>query len=163
MPIIETRPSLSLSEDDLSLTIAIRNTGHGVAFVESAELLYNDVAVDRYKDLFATILRPDLKDGAEFSWASMTGFLQPRESKDVIRFGWPDTEENRRKLASFFNEEIPAKTEQVQLKLCYCSVFGDCWEQAQLGSARPAEVRACSPGDDPSEALWRTRFEEQDT
>jgi hypothetical protein len=159
MPIVETRPTFNLSTDNLLVAIAIRNSGHGVAYVEAAELVYDGEPVTSYEAFFETVLRPDLREEADFSWASMHGFLQPGETKPVISLRWPDNARNREKLSQFLNEEIAAKTEKVRLEICYCSVFGDCWMQSQLGSARPEPRRACeSGGEDPSERLWQTRY-----
>ncbi|MEE4208466.1 MAG: hypothetical protein V2I43_04270 [Parvularcula sp.] len=158
MPILETRPSFNLSSDQLSLEITIRNSGAGVAYVQSAELLFDDEPVRSYDRFFETVLRQDLKDTADFSWASMKGFLQPGESKSVIALRWPDRPETRAKLSAFFGEDIAAKTDRVRLKLCYCSVFEECWQQTELGSALPDRQRECTPSDDPSELLWQTRF-----
>lgn len=158
MPIIETRPSFSLGSDDLRLEFSIRNSGHGVAFVQYASVEYQGQPLEAYADFASTVLTPSLGDSADFSWHSMKGFLLAGESKPVMTFRWEDNPQNRAELSDLLANQMAERTENTALVLCYCSVFDECWEQRSLGSTEPTPVRSCPDGTDPSEVYWQTRF-----
>lgn len=158
MPILETRPSFSLGTDDLRLGFTIRNSGHGTAFVQFAELRYDGEPLPTYSDFSRKVLTEELGKSADLSWYSMEGFLLAGESKQVLSFRWEDTLENRTALSELLSTQMADRTENTALVLCYCSVFGECWQQQSLGNARPERVRSCPDGDDPSEVYWQTRF-----
>lgn len=163
MPIVETRATFSTAPGDLSITFEIRNTGHGVAFVEDAALYFDGEPITDYRDFSRLVLNEEIGRAADLSWAAMRGYLQAGETKDVITLEWEDTEELRDAVGSFVRHEVAAKQDGFELSLCYCSVFGDCWQRAEIDSSKPQPVDACRRERDPSEALWTSYVSTRDT
>ncbi|MBB4659370.1 hypothetical protein [Parvularcula dongshanensis] len=158
MPILEVQTTLSTAADDLRVSIEVRNSGNGVAYVKSADLLIDAEPAEDYQAFASAILPPSLARSADFSWATLRGYYQANESQKAMTFRWPENEENREDFLAFLATGAQAAQEKMALSLCYCSVFGECWTTSMDEEEPPEPIAECPAPHDPIEALWRSYF-----
>ena len=158
MPLMDVRATVSTAPDDLRVAIDVRNTGHGIAFVEAAEMASGEEVLSTYDAFAGAVLNEELGERADFSFTAVRGFFSPGEQRQIMRLEWDDTPENRALLEAFMREEATTNYDAMRLTLCYCSVFDKCFERTEgegsPAAARPEPVAECEAGGDPIEAIW---------
>jgi hypothetical protein len=155
MPILEVFTTVSTAADDLRVELAVRNTGHGVARIETAQITAYGDAVESYEMLVDRVFGVELARQADFSWSSVTGFQPAGDTVGVLRFNWEDTAANRQALRRLMEREVAATGDALILSLCYCSVFDECWK-ADDRSGPPIPVSRCKPTRSPVSTVWQT-------
>ena len=114
--------------------IVATNKGIGPARVRSVEVSFDGDVVDDLDQLIVDSI------GAEnaFSYElyktrnPTRSVMSADEGISLFAVPW---EERTRRLAEVW-------TDRVSVKLCYCSVYDDCW-QTQLDGGEPSEVQSC--------------------
>lgn len=144
MPIMEIDKSLNSAYDQMSISLTVRNSGHGVGVVKAANLLHSDQQVENFSDLVADILPVELAEKAHFSWDTVEGYYAPGEHKPIIRFNWDETPENRTLFEAYLNSDAAIRADQLSLEICYCSVFDQCWSRADTTRTLAARVKKCA-------------------
>jgi hypothetical protein len=141
-PVLQVDGFVSNTPSDSSLGIRISNNGVGPALIQGVSL-YRDG--ERQTDLDA--YRAVLPDGYDLSWSGLTGrALAPNEAISPIQITWPAGAITAAELYG-----TAAEWDRWDLTVCYCSVFGRCWESSPVGGALAERVRACAP---PSEDVF---------
>lgn len=122
--------------------INVANKGIGPALIRSVEPSRDGTAAQSWADLYAGVL-----EGEEpgFSMAMITGnILMPGEVVTVIRVEPGDG-----------SRLLWRSGDQVSMRICYCSVYEDCWTQTldnvRAGIPRIEKVARC-------EAALESRF-----
>ncbi|MEM9837706.1 MAG: hypothetical protein AAF830_00980 [Pseudomonadota bacterium] len=150
IPIIEIEGGSDFAVPDIHLRV--HNTGHGVAYVESLEFLYENRPLTEWSEFSNLFLNPDLDRAVEISWDAGLGYYPIGEDRTVMAFQFPkDLTETLREHLLYDAAEAYTKFDVVA---CYCSVFGKCWTKHMLNRGRPEPVNACEPSKDPAAALW---------
>jgi len=122
-----------------TIDMHLSNTGVGPAKIESAELIWKGVAYGRDQDFLKACCGLDPAAGTAFD-----SDLLPHE---VLPAG------ERIKFLGFTQAADPAVfaalqqamvSHDLQLNICYCSIFDDCWKaDLTLLSLKPDPVQAC--------------------
>ncbi len=161
MPILEVEASLQGSSDAhaASASIYVRNAGTGVAFIESAELQIDGEAVDDYQTLATALFSPPLAALADLSWETLRGYIRPEETKSALVFRWPPTDAARSLFQAYMGSDLGANVERFTLRLCYCSVFDECWRSSSGSVDRPRPVASCGEPRDAIEGIWQSYYE----
>jgi hypothetical protein len=137
IPIVELGQTLSNDEEGVSFELMVRNEGVGPAFVEHVSLRRDGVPVLSANELIAS-----LPPGAGRSWGSSNGLtLGVGEDVMLLTLSW---EAGQVDTAAFY--QMIEALQSWQFDVCYCSVFGRCWEST-LGAMRAERVAVCRPGD----------------
>jgi hypothetical protein len=115
------------------------NTGVGPAKIESAELVWKGIAYDRDENF--------LKACCGFDPASKTPFDSDLVPYEVLRAG------EQIKFLEFTESNSPsvfaalqraALSRDLQLHICYCSIFDECWKSDLTTlTLKPEPVQAC--------------------
>lgn len=138
-PVLQVDGFVSNTPSDSSLGIRIANNGVGPALIRSITLLRDgerQTSLDEY--------RAGLPEGYDLSWSGLTGrALAPNETISPIRISWPADAISGAELYA-----AASQWDRWDLRVCYCSVFGRCWESSPLGGARAERVQECAPGED---------------
>ena len=137
-PVLQVDGFVSTLPESASLGIHIANNGVGPALIQSVTL-YRDGEPQDGLDAYRETLPP----GYDLSWSGLTGrALAPGETVTPIRFGWPREDINADQLYA-----ASTAWGRWDLRVCYCSVFGRCWESSPTGGALAERVRQCAPAD----------------
>lgn len=129
-------------EGEERIDIVARNRGIGPADVKSVHVAVDGQPMQRWGDVIRTVAGP--KDFGTSDRAIDNTVISPQE--DVVMLSLEEKYSSRqhtRALRDAFSAE------RVVIEVCYCSVFGSCW-QTRSNNSTPEEVKACKSGE-PSE------------
>lgn len=137
-PVLQVDGFVGSNGETGRLGLRISNTGVGPALIESVTVLHDGVEQESFDDFIAR-----LPAGHDVSWAGLAGrALAAGDAVEPVRFDWVSETVDAQAIRTAANA-----WEGWELKVCYCSVFGRCWNTSQLGGARAERVAAC-PRDD---------------
>ncbi|MBY9065591.1 hypothetical protein K1X12_01695 [Hyphomonas sp. WL0036] len=137
-PVLQVDGFVSTTMDHRQLGIQFTNSGVGPALIESVEAVRNGEPIASLNDHYAR-----MPAGNELSWTSMVGrAVAPGDNIGALVISWP--------MESISHAALLDASQQwsdVQLNICYCSVFGRCWTTVGLGKARTEPVKKCTRSD----------------
>ena len=115
------------------LTVEISNEGLGPAVVRTVQLMVDGKPYPTLVDAERALLGPNAPPprGA-FSTVSTGSVLRAGRTLTLFRIA----------NAPLVRAIIP-QAQRVDLRVCYCSILGDCWSRAMLGAPDPVRVNAC--------------------
>ncbi len=117
-----------------TITLALRNTGVGPARIDTFEVFYEDTPVKNFEQLLQICCGAKTPN---FSTSQVSNDVLPaRDEIDFITFG-PQSQ-------SGLWELLNKKRFGVRVRVCYCSVFDECWVKDSR-VARPNPVKQCEP------------------
>lgn len=136
-------PSISYSTSNADesgqgsrLRFSLTNKGIGPARIEGMEVSYDGKPVKSLHDLLKTCCSNG--GAAHLAWRLSTAngeILRPGEEKDFLHIFKTANEAEWARLS-----ELPGK---VSVKVCYCSVFDECWVTQSTVGQKAARVQAC--------------------
>ena len=118
-----------------TITLALRNTGVGPARIDSFEVFYDDTPVHNFAELLRACCGAS---STNFAVSVVRNEVLP--ARDEIDFATFSAGPNPPKLW----EELNTKRFGVRVRVCYCSVFEECWVKDSR-VARPDPVKQCAP------------------
>jgi hypothetical protein len=136
-------PRVSFSTSNVDSTgqtpqirLTLTNKGIGPARIEGMELSYDGKPVAGAEALLNACCSND-KGAALQRWISSANgeILRPGEEKNFLRFNKVADAQQWARLA-----DLPAK---IAVKVCYCSVFDECWVTQSSTQKLAERVRAC--------------------
>jgi hypothetical protein len=121
------------------ITLDLTNTGVGPARLETFEVFYKDKPVANLKELaIACCAGADQHVKGSFGTSSVRGNVLP--ARETIHFVSLRKDRNAPEIWAIANRE----RFNVSERICYCSVFDDCWV-ATSNSMKPTAVKECTP------------------
>ena len=126
--------------------VTLNNVGAGIAHVQRVTPLQNNKPLAEYKDFELAIMT-----GRMLSWSSLTekpaaGFLRAGSSVTPVSYRLGGGE---RDLSAYLRGEWGKPMDGVDVEVCYCSVFEDCWTVKYLDNKLPQYVNSCGIEDAP--------------
>ena len=121
------------------ITLGLTNNGVGPALLEVVEMRYRGVPVRTAEELLAACC--GYRKGEPMALGTFpldNAALRPGERVEF--FTMRDAPDNARMLPALERERW-----KLDVKACYCSIFGDCWTIRGL-QAKPQPVDACPTG-----------------
>ena len=138
-PVLQVDGFASTEENTVIVGITVTNSGVGPALIESVRLLIDGREVNG----FIEYVERNKLEGYDLRWSAITGrALPPGESMRPIEFVWLDEDFSRDSL-----RQITVDALRWNLEVCYCSVFGKCWQTRELGRSRATPIDACEQSD----------------
>ena len=138
-PVLQVDGFAESKDDSVVVGITVTNSGVGPALIESVRLLIDGVETNG----FIEYVESNPLEGYDLRWSAITGrALPPGTSVMPIEFEWPDEDFSRDAL-----RQITVDSLSWNLEICYCSVFGKCWQTRELGRSRAKPIDACEPSD----------------
>lgn len=122
-PFVEVLPSNSQRGAWLGVT----NKGIGPAIIQTVQVEIDGNTYQTWQEIFDDLMP---NDSLDFVWSSVTGrVLAPNEEVRAIQMNPADA------------RRIGGVMQQMKFEVCYCSVYGTCW-QTDLGQQTEA-IDAC--------------------
>ena len=118
-----------------TITLALRNTGVGPARIDSFEVFYEDKPVRNFPELLRACC-----DASSTNFAMSLVRDEVLPARDEIDFATFSAGPNTPKVW----EALNAQRFGVRVRVCYCSVFEECWVKDSR-VARPSPVAQCAP------------------
>jgi hypothetical protein len=135
------RVSYSSSNTDAAglteqIRLTLTNKGIGPARIEGMELSYDGKPVASADALLKACCSGDKGEAPQRWMSSANGeILRPGEEKNFLRLNKAVDARQWARMA-----DMPAK---VAIKVCYCSVFDECWVTQSSANNKAEHVRAC--------------------
>lgn len=136
-PVLQLDGFVSRAGETTAIGFSLENSGVGPALIES-------VVAKRGGETLSSLepYREALAPGYDTSWTGLTGrAVAPGKSIDALRLEWPANQLSDADL----NKAVEVWGE-IEIEICYCSVFGKCWISRQTQS-RTESVKSCRAND----------------
>lgn len=135
IPILQVDWSLSRDSEHVLMQLNVRNNGVGPALVESVILSHEGEAHEDASDFMAA-----LPGGASRAWTSIAGrTIGVDESIRPMELSWPSDESDLERV-----NRLVGEIQAWSVEICYCSVFGRCWQASARTNERPVPVDQCA-------------------
>lgn len=123
------------------LRIVAQNKGIGPAKIEALEVFYKSRAMPNPRALIHAILGPDADDiRTPYQGSTFAGdVLGSKEITTVLSV-------QDQSLGAANLERLAAEAQNIGFRVCYCSVFNECWISDRTGGlSPPSRQNACKP------------------
>lgn len=137
--------------------VRLNNVGAGIAHIQRVVPLQNGEPVTTIDAFDAAIMNGRMRGNVGYpSVAPAAGFLAAGSSVTPrsYRMGAAGSE-----LGAYLRGEYGVPLDGLDLEVCYCSVFNDCWTVKYLDRKLPAPVNSCGVGDTP-EDMFQTYIDQ---
>jgi hypothetical protein len=116
------------------------NSGVGPAKIESAELVWKGVAYRGTREFLEACCGFDPASGTAYDSSSFLGYVMRAGAEDsFLEFS------KQADPAVFAALQQAVLSRDLQLNVCYCSIFDDCWQTDLVAlSLKPKQVEACT-------------------
>jgi len=139
-PFVQYAAGWATTDGVTKVTMKVFNSGVGPAKIESAELMWKGVAYRGDREFLKACCGLDPASGTPFDSSGFLGY--------VMRAG---TEARFLEFSKQADPAVFAALQQaafsgdLQLNVCYCSIFDQCWQSDLVTlSLKPKQVEACT-------------------
>ena len=139
-PFVQYAAGWATTDGVTKLTMRIFNSGVGPAKIESAELMWKGVAYRGDREFLKACCGLDPASGTPFDSSVVPGFVMRAGTEArFLEFS------KQADPAVFAALQQAALSGDLQLNVCYCSIFDQCWQSdLTLLSLKPKQVEACT-------------------
>jgi hypothetical protein len=122
------------------LSMKVFNAGVGPAKIESVELTWKGVAYRGDREFLEACCGFDPASGTRFDSSGFAGYvLRAGDESRFLEFSKPADP------AVFAALQQAVLSRDLQLNVCYCSIFDECWQSNLVAlSLKPRQVEACT-------------------
>jgi len=127
--------------------VRINNVGAGIAHVQRVTPMQHSKPIAKIDDFDTAIMNGRMRSNVGFpSVDNAAGFLAAGQSVTPrsYRMGAAGSE-----LGAYLRGDFGVPLDGVDLEVCYCSVFKDCWTVKYLDRKLPEPVKSCGIKDSP--------------
>ena len=125
----------------------LTNVGAGLANIERVTPLQNGEPVETIQAFDDAIMNRRMRNNVGYPVASnATGYLRAGDSIEPrkYRMGAAGSE-----LGAYLRGQYGTPLDGLDLEVCYCSVFDDCWTVKYLNRKIPTPIKSCGIADAP--------------
>lgn len=128
--------------------VSLNNVGTGIAHIQRVSPLQNGKTITDYTAFENVIMTPRMRGWAKLTEQPGSGYLPAGKSVTPVSYnmGSPGSE-----LTAYLRGEWGTPMENLDIEVCYCSVFDDCWTAKFLDRKRPNPVKSCGVEDVPAD------------
>jgi hypothetical protein len=125
--------------------ITLTNSGSGIAYVQNVRPLINGEPVIEHEIFQDALMNGRMFGSAKFEEQAAAGFLSPGNSVTPWSFTWADN--GRSEIEAYLRGDYGSPMDGIDLEVCYCSVFDDCWKALASDTGKPESVKRCGRND----------------
>jgi len=130
-----------------AFVVQLNNVGAGLAYIQSVVPTQNGEPIETIQAFEDAIMTRRMRSNVGFpSVTPAAGYLRAGESLTPRRYrmGAAGSE-----LGAYLRGEFGTPLDGLDLDVCYCSVFDDCWTVSYAKRETPKPVKTCKIGDVP--------------
>jgi len=117
--------------------VTLSNVGAGIAHIQSVTVLQHGEEIVRYDDFERAIMTGRMRSWSSLTAVSAAGYLRAGEAISPVSYRLGSAESD---LPAYLRGEWGIPMDNVDLHVCYCSVFEDCWKMNFLDRKVPIAV-----------------------
>ena len=125
--------------------IILSNVGAGIAHIQTVAITQNDKKLTDYTAFEDSIMTRRMRSWARLTEKSAAGYLRAGESITPVSYKMGAAESD---LSAYLRGQWGEPMDGVNVEVCYCSVFEDCWKVNYLDRKVPQAVKSCGIGDE---------------
>ena len=139
-PFVQYGAATTTTDGVTRVIMKVFNSGVGPAKIESAELVWKGVAYRGDREFLEACCGFDPASGTPFDSSVFAGFVLPASGETrFLEFSKPADP------AVFAALQQAVVSRDLQLNVCYCSIFDECWQSDLTTlSLKPRQVEACT-------------------
>lgn len=126
--------------------VTLNNVGAGIAHMQRVMPLQNGEPITDYQAFEDAIMTRRMRSWSTLTEKPAAGFLRAGDKVTPVSFRLGAGE---RDLSAYLRGEWGTPMDGVDIEICYCSVFGDCWTVKYLDKKLPQPVDNCGIEDAP--------------
>lgn len=159
MPIIDIDQGYIKKGERSFYEVTLNNAGAGIAHIQRITPLIKDEPTLEYKTYADAIMIGRMQSWAVSEFSVGTGFVRAGDSVTPLSYRIGGGESD---LPHYLRGKWGAPMDGVDVEVCYCSVFNDCWTVSYLNRKQPAAVKSCNIGDAPEDG-FQTLLEQRES
>lgn len=132
---------------EAAFVVRLNNLGAGLANIQRVVPLQNGEPIADIESFDAAIMNGRMRSNAGYpKVSSAAGYLRAGDSREPGRYrmGAAGSE-----LGAYLRGDYGPPLDGLDLDVCYCSVFDDCWTVTHAARKAPKPVKDCGIGDTP--------------
>ena len=145
LPIIQVDMGYQYKTAPYSYKITLTNSGPGIAYVQNVQPLIEGKPVSDHNVLQDALMNGRMFGNSKLEEQAAAGFLSPGNSVTPWSFTWGRS--HRGEIEAYLRGVYGPPMKGVDLKVCYCSVFDDCWTVLASDINKPKPVKLCGKND----------------
>ena len=131
--------------------VVLSNVGAGIAHIQKVSLSQHGEQITHYVDFEDAVMTRRMRSWSELVETSSTGYLRAGESITPVSYKLGRTAESD--LSNYLRGNWGVPMDQVDVHVCYCSVFEECWAINFLDRKVPEPVENCGIDDEVSDVF----------
>lgn len=145
LPIIQIVMGYQHQKPPYTYSISLKNSGPGVAYIQNIQPLKANIPMSDYKELQKATMNGRMLGFSSFTGMGAGGYLSSGDSVTPWRFEWGKS--GRNEIRAYLRGSYGPPMKDVDLEVCYCSVFNDCWITRASDLHKPKKVESCGKDD----------------
>ena len=151
LPIVDVDLGYVVDGEALFFEVKLDNVGVGVADIYSLRTLKDGEPFADEAAFQSSVMSPNMVAWSEAIDGEAVNYLAPNESTTPLRYLIRNPYQARSN--DYLDGSLGEPMAGVDVEVCYCSVFDDCWTVRHLDRAKPSRVASCGTGDVPADAF----------
>lgn len=145
LPVIQIDMGYNYQTEPYTYSIALKNSGPGLAYIQNVYPLVGDKRIEDYKELQKIIMNGRMLSNATFSGHTAGGYLSAGDTVIPWQFKWGKS--GRNEIRAYLRGAYGPPMKDLDLEVCYCSIFDDCWITRASDHKKPKVVTSCGSTD----------------
>lgn len=147
LPIIQINMGYESKTAPYTFEIKIANSGVGIAYIQRVRALINGKPIQDHKVFVDALMNGRMRGNAVLSEGNAAGFLPAGNSITPWSYSWGNSINGRSEINAYLRGQYGAPLDGVDIEICYCSLFEDCWQTTYTNKAKPKPVTSCGIDD----------------
>lgn len=160
LPIIQVDMGYTYKTSPSLFEINLTNSGVGIAYIQRVRPTINGEPVEKYLNLQNAVMNGRMRSNATLTELPATGYLPAGQSLTPWSYTWGSSLNGRGEIEAYLRGDFGPPMQGVDIEVCYCSVFDDCWLTAYSNTGKPKPVRSCGR-DDAQEDYFQTYIDQR--
>lgn len=150
LPIIDIDMGYIKREDKDYFEVQLHNVGAGIAYIQSVTPTQHGAPITDFETFDNAIMTGRMRSWATLTEAPAAGYLRAGERITPASYRIAGTASE---LGAYLRGEFGTPLDGLDLNVCYCSVFEDCWTVSYVNRERPQPVNSCGVSDAPADTF----------
>ena len=130
--------------------VVLSNVGAGIAHIQKVSLSQHGEQITHYDEFEGAIMTGRMRSWSELIESASAGYLRAGEAVTPVSFRLGAAEAD---LTAYLRGDWGIPMDQVDVHVCYCSVFEDCWTINYLDRKVPKPAKNCGIDDEVSDVF----------
>lgn len=147
LPIIQVDMGYHYKKSPSTFEINLTNSGVGIAYIQRVQANIKGKPVAGYQVLQDAVMNGRMSSNATLTETPAAGYLRAGDTVTPWHYTWGSSINGRGEIEAYLRGQYGPPMDGVDIEVCYCSIFDDCWKTSTTNTAKPKPVSSCGKGD----------------